>query len=87
MGVWYRTPTASATNILAFWESLPRDPGNAVPNLPPRILDGTREPVVRPRSAEREQMGTGLGDTQSLGPELDAWHAVIPLLAHKATTR
>ena len=59
------------------------DPHHAVPNLPACVLDGTREPVVRARAAEREQVRAGFGDSERLGPELFAGHAVIPTLAHE----
>lgn len=58
-------------------------PADAIPNLPACIFDGTREPVKRSRPAKSEQMGTGLGDAESLGPELFAGDAMIPPFPHE----
>ncbi len=66
-----------------FREARAVQPRQAVPHVPPRVLDRDREPMVGARPTERDQMCAGLGNTQGFGPELDAGNAVVPRFTHK----
>src|SRR3990167_1825388 len=53
-------------HVTAFWKPRSKYPEEhqAIPNLPPRILQGAHEPVVGAGSTEGNEVSTGLGDTE-----------------------
>jgi len=87
MGIWYSKPPALATKIPAFWETLSCNPLHPVAYLPARVLDRTRQPVNRPRPAERQQERAGLRDAQAFRPEgrIECDAPGVPGFAHESS--
>src|SRR6185312_3987926 len=67
-------------------ESRAVEPRQAIADLPPRVLNRARQPVIGPRTAERREMRARLRNPQRFAPGLrpEGDVAAVPRLAHEA---